>query len=61
MGRKEIKEDFIVFEILKKYNLPKRGRWSKSENKQNIFYYNENKEILVFKLVKNSGEIFRVS
>ncbi|MEM3278306.1 MAG: hypothetical protein QW258_04720 [Thermoplasmata archaeon] len=61
MNRKEIKEDFIVFEILKKYNLPKRGKWSKNENKENIFYYNENRELSVFKLVKNSGEIVRVS
>ncbi|MGC8497415.1 MAG: hypothetical protein ACP5NL_05410 [Thermoplasmata archaeon] len=61
MRRKEIKEDFIVFEILKKYNLPRRGMWSKSENQQNIFYYNENRELLVFKLIKNSGEIVRVS
>lgn len=59
-NRREVKEDFIVFEILKKYNLSKRGKWSKSENRENIFYYNEYKELSVFKLVKNSGEIIRM-
>jgi hypothetical protein len=60
-NRKAVNEDFIVLEILKKYNLPKRGKWSKSKNKENIFYYHENKGLSIFKLVKNSGEISKIA